>query len=164
MAGGMTVQIIRKFKPMMFDVSDWALVSEHRWHVNTYGYAASSVYNDGKLTGVIYMHRLILGVNDPKIIVDHKNRIRTDNRKENLRLTDPSGNARNTSSSGKCKYLGVTQRTPGPYQKEPRYVARIRASGKNKYLGTFKSEEEAALAYNRAAIQYFGEFASLNKV
>jgi len=44
------------------------------------------------------------------------------------------------------------------------WEAQIRVDYCRLYLGLFRSPEEAALAYNDAAIKYFGEFASLNKI
>lgn len=45
---------------------------------------------------------------------------------------------------------------------DKRWCASITISGPAKYLGQFKSEREAALAYDEAAIAEFGEFASPN--
>lgn len=44
------------------------------------------------------------------------------------------------------------------------WAAKIRVNTKEIYLGLFKTEKEAALAYNRAAKKHHGEFAYLNKV
>jgi hypothetical protein len=43
-------------------------------------------------------------------------------------------------------------------------VARIGLNGKIIHIGYFTSEVEAAKAYNEKAIEYYGEFANLNKV
>ncbi len=43
-------------------------------------------------------------------------------------------------------------------------MAKITVQYRQIYLGGYRSKEEAALAYNKAAIKYFGEFAVLNKV
>ena len=39
-----------------------------------------------------------------------------------------------------------------------------KANGKKKYLGLYTSAKEAALAYNKAALKYQGEFAHQNKI
>ena len=62
------------------------------------------------------------------------------------------GKRKNTSS----KYKGVTKRYNG-------YHAQIVSNKINHYLGTFKTEREAAWAYNKAALELFGEYACINK-
>lgn len=57
------------------------------------------------------------------------------------------------------KYKGVSY-----HQKMKRWLANICIGGKNKYLKSYKTEEEAALAYNRAASEHYGEFAVLNTI
>ena len=55
------------------------------------------------------------------------------------------------------KYIGVS------YDKETnKWRSCITIDRKNKYLGRYKSEEKAAIAYNNAAIYYFGENAKVN--
>lgn len=105
------------------------------------------------------LHRLLLGVNDPKLIVDHRNGNTLDNRRCNLRVCVQVNNSRNRSKSKK-KY---TSKYKGVYWNRG-WVSQIRVNYKAKYLGTFKSEEDAALAYNKAAVKYFGEFAKLNEL
>jgi hypothetical protein len=92
-------------------------------------------------------------------IVDHENHITIDNRIKNLRDANSSDNNKNRTSrkDSTSKYLGVS------ITKKYQYcVARIKVDGKNKHLGTFKSEATAALAYNEAASLHFGKFANLN--
>ena len=85
--------------------------------------------------------------------LDHISRIRDDNRIENLR---PCNHSQNLGNSGPRvhKYKGVT------FCKQ---TGRWRAQLKNKRQ-RFDTIEEAALAYNQWAIDYFGEFAYINKV
>lgn len=105
------------------------------------------------------MHELIKPSDDPLITPDHKNRNGLDNRKNNLRLANKSQQMANRDKyDGKYKYKGIRPNSGG------RWSARIRKDHKEIYLGTFNSEIEAALAYNRKAFELFGEFAVLNLI
>lgn len=95
----------------------------------------------------------------PKII-DHINRNSGDDRIENLRPASDSENAANRKKSTKIctsKYLGVH------FEKSRNlWKTKINKNGKSTEIGRFKTEAEAALAYNRKAVEYHGEFANLN--
>lgn len=141
----------------LIDTEDLDKLGNTRWYVlktKYTNYALSDNHNTGKH---IRLHRLILGY--PKSIIDHKNRNGLDNRKENLRLCSFSQNNANRikNKTSVTKYKGVYLCTGGN-----RWAARVRFNGDIKYMGCFKSEIEAAKAYNDAAIKYFGEFARLN--
>ena len=157
----MTIQIVKSGKPILFDSQDWKLISRYRWWVESNGYAVTKRRVDGKY---IKMHRLLLGIIDkPKILTDHKNRIRSDNRIENIRPCSLSENARNRRAVGRSKYKGVSfQRFVSNGNVYEYIQARIRVDGRFIHLGRFETEERAALAYNEAATKYFGEFANLN--
>ncbi|MFX0181968.1 MAG: AP2 domain-containing protein [Candidatus Hodarchaeota archaeon] len=45
-----------------------------------------------------------------------------------------------------------------------KWQAYIKKNNKRYHIGTFTEEDEAGLAYNRKALELFGEFACLNKV
>lgn len=105
------------------------------------------------------MHRIILGITDSKIIIDHIDHNGLNNQRHNLRICTYSQNAcnrnpyRNTSS----KYKGVTF-----YKKTGKWRSVIRYNKKTYSIGSFDTEIEAAIAYNKKAIVMFGNFAGLN--
>lgn len=92
-------------------------------------------------------------------LVDHKNRNKLDLRKDNLRGTTYQVNnlnkglqANNVSGHrGVCWHSG-----------KKKWTAQIRANKKQIWLGDFTVKENAARAYNEAAILHFGEHAQLN--
>lgn len=140
----------------LVDDDDYEWLSKTRWSDDSCGYAIRKV--QGKNT-TEKMHRLIMNAK-PHEQVDHLNGIPWDNRKENLRLVSNELNSRNKGkySSNKTGYKGVA------VYKQGRYTAQITVNYRKKHLGVFDDPKEAALAYNEAAVKYFGEFAKLNDV
>jgi hypothetical protein len=109
----------------------------------------------------VRMHRWILGLTNPTQIVDHKNGDGLDNRRANLRLCTTQTNAMNQRAGRKNKtsrYKGVSKHKDGGWS------ALICHNYKSQYLGYFKSEIDAARAYDRKALELFGEFARINGV
>lgn len=123
------------------------------------GYAArwQRMGNKYKL---IKMHREV--INTPEgMITDHKNRNKLDNRIENLRICDYCQNNNNTKqfSTNTSGYRGVSWNNVCK-----KWLAYIAHSYKNYYLGSFDNKEDAAIAWNEAAKELKGEFATLNKI
>lgn len=105
----------------------------------------------------IKMHRLIMKT-PINLKVDHLNHDGLDNQEANLRNCTNQQNSFNSSPAGKSKYLGVS--FSGCSRN---YIyARISMNKKTIRLGRFKTEEDAARAYDAKAKELFGEFANLN--
>jgi len=141
------------------DDDDFEKISFCKWNFNC-GYADGNKRVDGKFKH-IKMHRVILCA--PKgYYVDHINHDMLDNRKENLRICTSSQNVGNSvlSKRSKTGFKGVYY---GPsYSKQKPYMAHICKNRKLIHLGMYATIEEAAEAYNKKAIELFGEFANLN--
>jgi hypothetical protein len=105
------------------------------------------------------MHRIILGVTDRNIFVDHKNGNGLDNRRSNLRQCTIAENNRNVVKriAGTSKYRGVSW-----HKSEGKWQAQIKHNNKRHHLGNFINEIDAAIAYNNAATELHKDFASLN--
>lgn len=137
-------------------------------------YYAVSYHRIGKQSIVYYLHNLIWerysGLPVPKgFLVDHINGDKMDNRRENLRLatrTENEANKKKRRTHGKdrelhSKYKGVSKMTDG---RKKCWRVTITSNGVQRNVGNYYSEREAALAYNEAAKQLFGNFALLNEV
>jgi hypothetical protein len=136
---------------VLIDDDDLELVSKHKWWITPQGYACTKIrYAPGrKNRKTIGMHRLILG--DPATsAIDHINRNKLDNRKDNLMACSDSQNNRNRPTvEGKFSvHRGVSFRR-GKWQ------VVIRVNGILKWFGSHKTEEEAALI----AAPYFADIA-----
>lgn len=143
------------------DDADFEQLNQFKWfaHKRTGNFYAVR-RKDGKH---VSMHRELLGITDPSILGDHKDRNTLNNQRNNLRKASRSQNNANTRSRNNSvsKYLGVS-----PFVKngKSKWRANICKDKKIYHLGYFKTEEDAALAYNKKALELHGEFANLNQV
>ena len=122
-------------------------------------------YIEIKINGNRYKaHRLswfFMTGNWPEKGIDHINRIKHDNRWENLRLASDSQNKANSgiSRNNTSGYKGVRWD-----KKLKRWRSTLQVNRKKIHLGYFYDKIEAALAYNKAATEHFGEYAKLNEI
>ena len=137
------------------DDEDFEKVNSHKWFLcrsNQTYYAIRHARINGKVK-TFSIHREVLKA--PKgLQVDHINHNGLDNRKENLRLATNTENARNKKSTG---HKGVCWNKSAKM-----YQAKITINYKSIHLGCFESVSDAAKAYDKAAKNYFGDFAQLN--
>ncbi len=145
-------------------VEDYDYLSQFNWHRIDTHYAKRAIYHPTR-PSIMQMHREVALRAGYSLAsqIDHKN---TDdeiysNERTNLRAATASQNAANRRKSLNCSsaYKGVT------YKKgKGIFRAYIMIDGSEKHLGYYKNEEDAARAYNVAALRYFKEFARLNEV
>ena len=143
----------------LVDDDDFDEINQYNWCFNK-GYAVRNVKVSGKQT-TQRMHRLVTNCPDG-FDVDHKNHDKLDNRKSNLRVCLKSENQHNQQMRTVAKtsiYKGVSF-----YKRDGNWRAEIMLNYKHKFLGYFTNETDAAIAYNNAAIEFFGEFALINVI
>ena len=139
-------------KVAIVDDEDFEKINSSKWCYSG-GYAMRMC--NGKMT---QMHRVIL---DTPIgfDTDHINRNKLDNRKDNLRIATRSQNSYNKPVMAKSisGYKGVSL-----FKRTGKWTAQICPNYKKIHLGYFNTPIEAAVAYDKKALEIIGDYASLN--
>lgn len=138
------------------DDEDYDRLSKHKWsYYKSPDGCEKAVRRAGSRT--VYLHREILGF--PNSEVDHINLDGLNNTRQNLRLANRSQNAANRrrQSNNSSGYKGV-----GWKADRRKWRAYITKDNRQIHLGYFDNPREAAVAYNRKALELFGEFSLLN--
>ena len=145
----------------LIDDADFEWLNQWKWSVqknHRRSYAIRSLYEKGKRIATIRMHRLVMDA--PKECeTDHINHNGLDNRRNNLRLCTHQQNMQNQRGN-----RNTSSRFRGVYFEKiiNKWRAQIRCNGIVYHLGNFDNEIDAAVVYDKKALQLFGEFACLN--
>lgn len=148
-------------KTALVDAKDYDRLARYKWHATEckpgLWYAARQ--SRGRY---VYMHHEVVGAILGKSydgIVDHISGDGLDNRRQNLRPATPLENRMNARkrSDSRWPYKGIRWRADCG-----RWQARITLRGRERSLGLYDRPEDAARAYDTAAIELFGKFAKLN--
>src|SRR6267142_3814586 len=141
------------------DDSDFEFLNRFKWcaqkDTHTY-YAVRAIVKDGRKS-LVKMHRVLLELVDPKIKGEHRDGNGLNNQRENLRVATTMQNSqghRTARAKKSSRFRGVTW-----HKLRGDWMANIGIKGKSGTLGYFGEEEDAARAYDVAALKHFGEFA-----
>ncbi len=142
---------------------DFKRLSLFNWFAEYHagGWRVATNVKSGKVWHRKFMHRLIFYNLPKEMEVDHINGDTLDNRRSNLRVCTKTQNLQNSklSKDSKNKYKGIT--FVKRYKTKP-WKASIMLKGKRYWLGQYATQEEAGKAYDKKAVELFGEFARLN--
>ncbi len=145
---------LTKGQKTLIDVFKYETVMERNWNAQ-WCESTHSYYAKGNHGGPL-LHRFLMGVDDPKIEVNHRNGDTLDNRLCNLRVVTHSESTMNrgvfANNTSGCTgvYLHKRTKTWGAY---------VNRDGKRKYLGYFPTKQQAIEARKTAEPEYHGEFA-----
>ena len=141
-------------KEFYFDLEDYDKIKDYCWRETKTGYIASTTSS-----GVVYLHRLILElptkVGKDKMLGDHINGVRHDNKKCNLRICTQEDNNLNLGvrKDNKCGVRGVTWE-----QDRKKWKATLKYRKKQVLLERFDTIEEAISARKEAELRYLGDY------
>ena len=138
------------------DLSDFAEISKTCWTLDARGYVTGRPPN---AENCVPLHRFLMMGLSKGGLVDHRTGDKLDCRRSNLRMATRAGNAQNTrlAKNNSTGFKGIRLTSHGKWN------ARITVNHKEKHVGNYGTREEAAAAYDIAAMEYHGEFASTNE-
>lgn len=140
-----------------YDIQDHQKVIERSWYIKKQRKNRYVASTNGKET--IRMHRHFLGITDNETVVTHKDGNGLNNYRGNIEVCSLSLSRKRKKvlEGSSSKYLGVS------YSKSrKKFISQIKVEGKSIYLGDYINEIDAAKAYDKAAIKYFGNLANPN--
>lgn len=141
-----TIGITTSGKKFFIDTEDLELAKQYCWRIDKQsGYVIANSRNGENK--IIWLHRLVMGVTNKEIYVDHSDWNKRNNKKSNLRIATKSENNMNIKrkSNNTSGYTGVTIN-----KRTGKFVARISKNNKRFYLGSFETFEEAVKVRHKA--------------
>ena len=137
----------------LVDWDDFEAVMEHKWCAHL---GLSTSYAKARVNGLqVPLHRFIMAPG-PGLVVDHIDCDGLNNTRVNLRVCTQAENIRRKRPHRRS---GLPK---GVSAQNGRWRAFIRVEGKTIPLGSFKTPDEAAAAYNQAARKAWGDWAYQN--
>lgn len=135
-----------------FDKEDYEKINTYCW-----GFYNRYVSTRPKNKNRIYIHRIIMGIENPNIIIDHIDRNPRNNRKNNLRVCSQAQNSKN-------RWIGKNNKTGvlGVCFFRGKFLANIQCDGKKFYLGSYDCLSDAENARKIAERKYWGDFCPSN--
>ena len=147
-------------KITLVDDEDYERLKPYPWFAIRQRHHWYAVYATGPSDARVHhrMHTIII-TPPPGLEVDHRDGDGLNNRRYNLRVASSKQNGRNRRKikTGTSKFKGVNWKADAG-----KWVARIMVDKKHTFLGYFVLEEDAARAYDAAAVRLHGEFGRLN--
>lgn len=144
------------------DDGDYESLCCYKWRVRPGRYCLYAMRDTPRIGGrknTVSMHREIMGLERGDLkLIDHIDGDGLNNQRFNLRVCNNSQNLQSQAKRrGGSQYKGVSWT-----QREQKWRSAIKVNGRRLHLGYFDNESKAAMAYDRAAKEHFGEFARLN--
>ena len=133
----------------MVDDEDFDFLNRHVWKVYK-GYAVTAIAGNN-----IPMHRLVHGSVPTGFVVDHKDRIKLNNMKHNLRTATTAQNSYNAVYGHQGKMIGVSKH-------RTKFLAKTSINNRTVSIGVYPTEEEAGVARDEVVYNIRGDFAVLN--
>ena len=142
-----------KGEEFYFDLEDYDKIKDYCWNKHKEYIATRNV------SGYILFHRLVMGISDENIAVDHINHNKSDNRKNNLRFVTDSQNSMN-----RCISSHNTSGITGVNKCNGKWTARIGVNTKRIFLGNYDNFFEAVKARKEAEEKYYKEYSYDNSI